>query len=162
MNTDTDATLRRLGLGPLNPGAWSGTHGWSSTTDGALLNVRNPANGTLIAQVRPATVQDYEHVVSSAVEAAARWREVPAPKRGEAVRLMGEELRRHKDDLGRLVSLENGKILAEGIGEVQEMIDIADFAVGQSRMLYGLSMHSERPQHRMFEQWHPLGVIGII
>ena len=162
MNTNTDAMLRRLGLGPLNPGAWSGSHGWSTATDGALLNVRNPANATLLAQERPASVQDYEHVVSSAVATAARWREVPAPKRGEAVRLIGEELRRHKDDLGTLVSLENGKILAEGIGEVQEMIDIADFAVGQSRMLYGLSMHSERPQHRMFEQWHPLGVVGII
>ena len=162
MNTETDAVLRRLGLGPLNPGAWSGSHGWSSTTDAALLNVRNPANGTLIAQVRPASVEDYEHVVSSAVEVAARWREIPAPKRGETVRLIGEELRRHKQDLGTLVSLENGKILAEGLGEVQEMIDIADFAVGQSRMLYGLSMHSERPQHRMFEQWHPLGVVGII
>ena len=134
MNTETDAVLRRLGLGPLNPGAWSGSHGWSSTTDAALLNVRNPANGTLIAQVRPASVEDYEHVVSSAVEIAARWREIPAPKRGETVRLIGEELRRHKQDLGTLVSLENGKILAEGLGEVQEMIDIADFAVGQSRM----------------------------
>ena len=108
MNTDTDAMLRRLGLGPLNPGAWSGSHGWSNATGAALLNVRNPANGTLIAQVRPATAEDYEHVVSSAVEAAARWREVPAPKRGEAVRLIGEELRRHKEDLGTLVSLENG------------------------------------------------------
>src|SRR5689334_22361897 len=154
--------LRRLGLGPMNPGAWSGSRGWSSTSGNALLNVRNPANGTLIAQVRPASAEDYEHVVSSAVEVAARWREVPAPKRGEAVRLIGDELRRHREDLGTLVSLENGKILAEGIGEVQEMIDIADFAVGQSRMLYGLSMHSERPQHRMFEQWHPLGVIGVI
>jgi aldehyde dehydrogenase (NAD+) len=137
-------------------------HGWSSTTDGALINVRNPANGTLIAQVRPASATDYEHVMSAAVTAAAAWRDVPAPKRGEAVRLVGEELRRHKKDLGTLVSLENGKILAEGLGEVQEMIDIADFAVGQSRMLYGLTMHSERPQHRMSEQWHPLGVVGII
>ena len=162
MNTDTDALLRRLGLGPLNPGAWSGSHGWSSSTGGALLNVCNPANGMLIAQVRPASAEDYEHAVSSAVAVAARWREVPAPKRGEAVRLIGEGLRHHREDLGTLVSLENGKILAEGIGEVQEMIDIADFAVGQSRMLYGLSMHSERPQHRMFEQWHPLGVVGII
>ena len=99
MNTDTNALLRRLGLGPLNPGAWSGTHGWSSTTDGALLNVRNPANGTLIAQVRPASADDYEHVVSSAVEIAVRWREVPAPKRGEVVRLIGEELRGHRQDL---------------------------------------------------------------
>src|SRR5579863_7904716 len=162
MTNDTDALLRRLGLGPLNPGAWSGLRGWSSATDEALMNVRNPANGTLLAQVRPASANDYERVVTSAVAAAAAWREVPAPKRGEAVRLLGEELRRHKNDLGMLVSLENGKILAEGLGEVQEMIDIADFAVGQSRMLYGLSMHSERPQHRMSEQWHPLGVIGII
>jgi aldehyde dehydrogenase (NAD+) len=159
---NTDAVLKRLGLGPLNPGAWSGLRGWSSATGGALINVRNPANGTLLAQVRPATSEDYEHVLSSAMSAAAAWRTVPAPKRGEAVRLLGEELRRHKDDLGTLVSLENGKILPEGLGEVQEMIDIADFAVGQSRMLYGLTMHSERPQHRMAEQWHPLGVIGII
>jgi aldehyde dehydrogenase (NAD+) len=159
---DTDALLQRLGLGALNPGAWSGSHGWSSTTEGVLVSVRNPANGLLLAQVRPASAADYEHVVSSAVATAAIWRDVPAPKRGEAVRLIGEELRRHKQDLGTLVSLENGKILAEGLGEVQEMIDIADFAVGQSRMLYGLSMHSERPQHRMSEQWHPLGVIGII
>jgi aldehyde dehydrogenase (NAD+) len=162
MNTDTDALLRRLGLGPLNPGAFSGERGWSSATDGALINVLNPANGTLLAQVRPASDEDYEHVLSSAVAAAKAWREVPAPKRGEAVRQLGERLRQHKSDLGTLVSLENGKILAEGLGEVQEMIDIADFAVGQSRMLYGLSMHSERPQHRMSEQWHPLGVIGII
>jgi aldehyde dehydrogenase (NAD+) len=162
MSNDTNAILRRLGLGPLNPGAWSGVRGWSNATDGALINVRNPANGTLLAQVRPASAEDYEHVMSAAVAAASAWREVPAPKRGEAVRLLGEELRRHKEDLGTLVSLENGKILAEGLGEVQEMIDIADFAVGQSRMLYGLTMHSERPQHRMSEQWHPLGVVGII
>ena len=162
MNTETEAMLRRLGLGALNPGAWSGVRGWSATTEGALINVRNPANGTLLAQVRPASVEDYEHVMTSAVAAAAAWRDVPAPKRGEAVRLIGEELRRNKNDLGTLVSLENGKILAEGLGEVQEMIDIADFAVGQSRMLYGLTMHSERPQHRMSEQWHPLGVVGII
>src|SRR6266436_10115871 len=129
---------------------------------GALMKVRNPSDGTLLAQLRPATLADYDHVLSSSVEAAAAWRDVPAPKRGEAVRLLGEQLRRHKSDLGTLVSLENGKILAEGLGEVQEMIDIADFAVGQSRMLYGFTMHSERPQHRMYEQWHPLGVVGII
>jgi aldehyde dehydrogenase (NAD+) len=98
----------------------------------------------------------------SAVTAANEWRQVPAPKRGEAVRLLGEALRKCKTDLGTLVSLENGKILAEGLGEVQEMIDICDFAVGQSRMLYGLTMHSERAQHRMYEQWHPLGIVGII
>jgi aldehyde dehydrogenase (NAD+) len=124
--------------------------------------VRNPASGALIAQLRPATAEDYEHIMVSALQAARAWREVPAPKRGEAVRLLGEQLRRHKNDLGTLISLENGKILAEGLGEVQEMIDIADFAVGQSRMLYGLSMHSERPMHRMSEHWHPLGVVGII
>jgi aldehyde dehydrogenase (NAD+) len=159
---DVNALLGRLGLAAVNPGAWSGQHGWSSAAEGALINVRNPASGVLLAQVRSATDADYERVVASAAQAAAAWREIPAPKRGEVVRLLGEELRRHKTDLGTLVSLENGKILAEGLGEVQEMIDIADFAVGQSRMLYGLSMHSERPRHRMSEQWHPLGVVGII
>jgi len=159
---DINALLGRLGLKATNPGAWSGSHGWSTTRDSTLINVRNPADGALIAQMRPASAEDYENVMTSAVEAAAAWRHVPAPKRGEAIRLLGEELRRHKSDLGTLVSLENGKIIAEGLGEVQEMIDIADFAVGQSRMLYGSTMHSERPQHRMYEQWHPLGVVGII
>src|SRR5437762_7319484 len=162
MNRDIAALLKRLGLGAVNAGAWSGSRGWSDVTDAALMAVRNPADGTLLAQVRPASAQDYEHVLSSAVDAAAAWRDVPAPKRGEAVRLLGEQLRRHKSDLGTLVSLENGKILAEGLGEVQEMIDIADFAVGQARMLYGKTMHSERPGHRMYEQWHPLGVVGVI
>ena len=160
--TDLHSILTRLGLEPMSPGAWSGSHGWSASKAATLLNIRNPADGTLLAQVRPASAEDYEDVVSSALETAAVWRRVPAPKRGEAVRLLGEELRKHKTDLGTLVSLENGKILAEGLGEVQEMIDIADFAVGQSRMLYGLTMQSERPQHRMYEQWHPLGVVGII
>jgi aldehyde dehydrogenase (NAD+) len=160
--TDLHSILTRLGLEPVSPGAWSGSQGWSVSREAALLNIRNPADGTLLAQVRPASAEDYENVVSSALATAALWRQVPAPKRGEAVRLLGEELRKHKSDLGTLVSLESGKILAEGLGEVQEMIDIADFAVGQSRMLYGLTMHSERPQHRMYEQWHPLGVVGII
>jgi aldehyde dehydrogenase (NAD+) len=160
---DVHTVLSRLELESVNSGAWSGSHGWSSPAGGgALLNIRNPADGMLIAQVRPAGADDYEHVVSSAVDMAAIWRQVPAPKRGEAVRLLGEELRKLKTELGTLVTLENGKILAEGLGEVQEMIDIADFAVGQSRMLYGHTMHSERPQHRMYEQWHPLGVVGII
>jgi aldehyde dehydrogenase (NAD+) len=126
------------------------------------IAVKSPATAELIATVRAATAADYEDVMSSATAAAAHWRAVPAPKRGEAVRLLGEALRAVKTDLGTLVSLENGKILAEGLGEVQEMIDIADFAVGQSRMLYGLTMHSERAEHRMYEQWHPLGVVGII
>jgi aldehyde dehydrogenase (NAD+) len=159
---DINSLLGRLGLKASNSGAWSGSHGWSTSREGTLINVRNPADGSLIAQMRPASAEDFEAIMASATEAAAAWRHVPAPKRGEAVRLLGEELRRHKADLGTLVSLENGKILAEGLGEVQEMIDIADFAVGQSRMLYGSTMHSERPQHRMYEQWHPLGVVGII
>jgi aldehyde dehydrogenase (NAD+) len=154
--------LSALGLHDVNPGTWSGTQGWSRQTDGPLIDSINPATGRRLAQVRGATPADYEHVMAAAVAAAAEWRKVPAPKRGEAVRLVGEELRRHKDALGSLVSMENGKIKAEGDGEVQEMIDIADFAVGQSRMLYGLTMHSERPQHRMYEQWHPLGVVGVI
>ncbi len=159
---DINSLLSKLGLAPVNPGAWSGATGWSTNQDGALINVRNPATNMVIGQVRPASETDYESVIHSAVETAAIWRTVPAPKRGEAVRLLGEELRRYKTELGTLVSLENGKILPEGLGEVQEMIDIADFAVGQSRMLYGNTMHSERPQHRMYEQWHPLGVVGII
>src|SRR5579863_111553 len=154
--------LAKLGLRDLNPGTWSGSHGWSKHAHAPLIDSINPATLKRLAQVRGATVEDYEHVMAAAVAAAAAWRHVPAPKRGEAVRLLGEELRLHKDALGSLVSMENGKIKAEGDGEVQEMIDIADFAVGQSRMLYGLTMHSERPQHRMYEQWHPLGVVGVI
>ena len=160
--SEVQAMLGRLGLKAQNAGAWSGSKGWSSGSAGALIEVRNPASGDVIGQVRGASAADYEGVMKSAVEAAAAWSRVPAPKRGEIVRLLGEELRKHKQDLGTLVSLENGKILAEGLGEVQEMIDICDFAVGQSRMLYGLTMHSERAQHRMYEQWHPLGVVGII
>ena len=159
---DIQQTLEALGLNHLNSGAWSGSHGWSTQTGGALIDSINPTTSQRLAQVRGATAVDYEHVLAAAVEAARLWRQVPAPKRGEIVRLMGEELRLHKDALGSLVSLENGKIKAEGDGEVQEMIDIADFAVGQSRMLYGYTMHSERVQHRMYEQWHPLGVIGVI
>lgn len=154
--------LELLGLKETNAGVWSGSHGWSCDTTGPLIESSNPATGKRLAQVRGATAADYENVLGAAVAAAAAWRLVPAPKRGEAVRLVGEELRAHKDALGSLVSLENGKIKAEGDGEVQEMIDIADFAVGQSRMLYGNTMHSERPEHRMYEQWHPLGVVGVI
>jgi aldehyde dehydrogenase (NAD+) len=160
--THSDNPLASLGLHDINAGVWSGTHGWSKSTSGPLIDCVNPATGARLAQVRGATLDDYEHVMAAAVSAASVWRTVPAPKRGEAVRLMGEELRAHKDALGSLVSLENGKIKAEGDGEVQEMIDVADFAVGQSRMLYGNTMHSERAQHRMYEQWHPLGVVGVI
>src|SRR6202041_896702 len=158
----TTDPLQALGLLDVNPGTWSGGHGWSKQTNGPLIDCVNPATGKRLAQVRGATAEDYEQVMGAAVAAAAAWRQVPAPKRGEAVRLMGDELRKYKDALGSLVSMENGKIKAEGDGEVQEMIDIADFAVGQSRMLYGYTMHSERAQHRMYEQWHPLGVVGVI
>ena len=159
---DVASILKRLGIDSINSGAWSGSLGWSMDVAGSLLTSTNPATGETLAQVRGCTVTDYEAVMRSALEAATAWRNVPAPRRGEAVRLLGEALRAAKDDLGALVTLENGKIKAEGLGEVQEMIDIADFAVGQARMLYGLTMHSERPQHRMYEQWHPLGVVGII
>ncbi len=154
--------LKRLGIESPQAGTWSGSHGWSQASAGPLIEVRNPSSGEPLAQVRGARLEDYEQLLESATKASAAWRALPAPKRGEIVRLIGEELRRCKQDLGTLVSLENGKILAEGLGEVQEMIDIADFAVGQARMLYGLTMHSERSQHRMYEQWHPLGVVGII
>ncbi len=154
--------MQALGLSPLNSGTWSGSGGWSQDAGGALIDSVNPSSGKRLAQVRGTTAQDYERLMSDAVAAAALWRKVPAPKRGEAVRLIGEELRQFKSALGSLISMENGKIKAEGDGEVQEMIDIADFAVGQARMLYGLTMHSERSQHRMYEQWHPLGVVGVI
>ena len=157
---DIAALLTRLGLEAENPGTCAGPGQWRA--GGRLLSVHNPATGKALATVRTADVADYEALMRSALETAVLWRNVPAPKRGEAVRLVGEALRAVKSDLGALVSLENGKILAEGLGEVQEMIDIADFAVGQSRMLYGLTMHSERPGHRMYEQWHPLGVVGIV
>jgi aldehyde dehydrogenase (NAD+) len=154
------AVLNALGLEQVNSGTYSG-RGWAASS-GPLLESTNPTTGECIAQVRGATTADYEAVITSAQQAFEAWRTVPAPRRGEVVRLIGDELRRHKDALGSLVSLEMGKIKAEGDGEVQEMIDIADFAVGQSRMLYGLTMHSERPSHRMYEQWHPLGIVGVI
>src|ERR1019366_10268875 len=161
MQKTTD-TLKALGLRALNPGTWSGIRGWSEQQSGPLIESNNPATGERLAQVRGATEDDYEHVMTAAVDAAKLWRQVPAPKRGEAIRWMADELRLHKDALGSLVALEMGKIKPEGDGEVQEMIDIADFAVGQSRMLYGYTMHSERPGHRMYDQYHPLGLVGII
>jgi len=122
----------------------------------------NPATGSELARVRLASAEDFDHTIARSIEVFERWRMFPAPKRGQIVREIGDELRRSKDDLGMLVTLETGKILAEGKGEVQEMIDIADFAVGLSRQLYGLTMPSERPEHRMYEQWQPLGVVGVI
>ncbi|HLU04928.1 MAG TPA: aldehyde dehydrogenase family protein [Woeseiaceae bacterium] len=153
--------LDNLGLGETNPGTWSGSRS-SESPSAPLIESVNPATNEVIASVRATTEEEYDQVVEAARAASLEWRQVPAPVRGEAIRLLGDALRRHKNDLGSLVSLENGKIKAEGDGEVQEMIDIADFAVGQSRMLYGKTMHSERPMHRMYEQWHPLGIVGTI
>ena len=134
----------------------------SSSITGEEVISYNPATGAELGRAPLASIADYNRVLARASETFERWRMLPAPQRGEIVRQIGEELRRAKDDLGKLVSLETGKILAEGRGEVQEMIDIADFACGLSRQLYGLSMHSERPGHRMYEQWHPLGPVGVI
>jgi len=152
--------LERLEIEPVNSGACGGE--WLPVPLGPELDSINPADGSLIAKVQTAGPREYERVVQRAQEAFEGWRMTPAPKRGEIVRDIGNELRQHKADLGALVTIEMGKILAEGLGEVQEMIDIADFAVGLSRQLYGLTMHSERPGHRMYEQWHPLGVVGVI
>jgi len=161
VDTQTSPTdlLRRLGIAEQNPGAFCGT--WLDCS-GEPLESRNPATGEILASVRTIGEGDYERIAAVAVEAFEAWRQWPAPGRGEIVRQLGNELRLHKDDLGQLVSLEAGKVLSEGLGEVQEMIDMADLAVGMSRQLYGLSMHSERPQHRMYEQWHPLGPVGIV
>ena len=152
--------LSTLGINKTNEGAATGTE-WL-TAGGEAIKSYSPADGNLIASVNGVTRETYDAVVSKAEEAFAEWRMWPAPKRGEVVRQIGEALRKYKEPLGRLVSYEMGKSLQEGYGEVQEMIDIADFSVGLSRQLYGLTMHSERPMHRMYEQWHPLGVVGII
>ncbi len=154
--------LKELGINEKNYGACTGAGEWSSTTDDGELISINPTTGKPIASVYKCSEADYDRIISESKEAFKEWRMVPAPVRGELVRQMANELRAKKDLLGSLVSLEMGKIKAEGDGEVQEMIDIADFAVGLSRQLYGLTMHSERPRHRMYEQWHPLGIVGII
>ncbi len=151
--------LQNLDINDTNTGTSTGTQ-WVETDN--LLESFSPVDGKKIASVQVTSQVAYEKVMEKAEEAFKVWRLVPAPKRGEIVRQMGDEFRKHKDDLGRLVSYEMGKSLQEGLGEVQEIIDICDFAVGLSRQLYGLSMHSERPNHRMYEQWHPLGIVGII
>ena len=153
--------LTRLGLGETNPGTWIGSESLEDSS-ASLIESVNPATGEVIASVRSSTPAEYDRLITSARDAYHEWRKVPAPVRGDAIRRVGNALRDSKDALGSLVTLEMGKIKAEGDGEVQEMIDIADFAVGQSRMLYGNTMHSERPQHRMYEQWHPLGIVGTI
>ena len=153
-------TLERLHVEPLNSGACG--KDWIADPGGAEIESRSPATNEVLAKIKTASLADYEAVVAHAQQVFTTWRMMPAPQRGEIVREIGNQLRAHKADLGALVSLEMGKILAEGLGEVQEMIDIADFAVGLSRQLYGLTMHSERPGHRMYEQWHPLGIVGVI
>jgi aldehyde dehydrogenase (NAD+) len=152
--------LTRLEIEPNNSGACGAE--WIDRPSGGEIPSLNPATGAEIARVRMAGIDDYDRIVGEAAETFRRWRLVPAPKRGEIVREIADELRLHKGELGALVTLETGKILAEGLGEVQEMIDVADFAVGLSRQLYGFTMASERPGHRMYEQWHPLGVAGVI
>jgi aldehyde dehydrogenase (NAD+) len=154
--------LKGLGLSAVNAGGSTGVGWWAKGDDGRSFGSVNPTTGDVIAQVQPCSPDDYESIVRQAVESFQRWRLIPAPQRGELVRHIGVALREKKDLLGSLISLEVGKIKTEGDGEVQEIIDMADFAVGQSRMLYGQTMQSERPQHRMYEQWHPLGPIGVI
>ncbi len=150
--------LKRLGIEELNSGGFAGE--WVGS--GPLLDVFTPIDGTKIATVQQVTEEEFDGIVERAHNAFLEWRTVPAPKRGEVVRQLGNALRAHKEDLGALVTLEMGKIVAEGEGEVQEMVDICDFAVGLSRQLYGLTMQSERPDHHMREQWHPLGVVAVI
>lgn len=153
--------LKQLKLQNLNAGACFGPHHWYET-NGAVLSSINPSDETQLAQIKSCDINHYEKVIQQAQYAFNTWRDIPAPKRGELIRLIGAKVRQQKDGLGTLISLENGKIKAEGDGEIQEIIDMADFAVGQSRMLYGKTMHSERPAHRMYEQWLPLGVVGVI
>ncbi len=159
MPANVEQILKALDLESVNPGAWSPTLGWAGK--GEKFASYNPATGEVIAEIRGASAEEYDQIMKDAEAASLAWREIPAPERGQAVRLIGDALRANKDALGSLVALEMGKIKPEGDGEVQEMIDIADFALGQSRMLYGNTMHSERPGHRMYEQWHPYGVVGV-
>jgi aldehyde dehydrogenase (NAD+) len=156
---DVKHILATLNIQDINPGVMIGKEAFGS---GPIIESYSPVDGKKIASLTSATDDDYERAISAASEAYLTWRTVPAPKRGEVVRQFGDALRAKKNALGALVSYEMGKSLQEGLGEVQEMIDICDFAVGLSRQLYGMTTHSERPEHRMFEQYHPLGVVGII
>ncbi len=152
--------LKELKISELNKGVSTGTK-WLSAS-GEKIKSFSPVDGKAIATVNSCDKRSFDYVVETAKNAFLEWRTWPAPKRGEIVRQIGNELRKNKVNLGKLVSYEMGKSLQEGMGEVQEMIDISDFALGLSRQLYGLTMHSERPQHRMYEQYHPLGIVGII
>ena len=157
---DKSKLLSSLGLKDINQGSSTG-YQWLNSS-GKKSDVFSPVDGNKISSIVETDEETYEKIIEAASSAFVSWRKVPAPKRGEIVRQIGNELRENKDSLGQLVSYEMGKSLQEGLGEVQEMIDICDFAVGLSRQLYGLTMHSERPNHRMYEQWHPLGIVGII
>lgn len=157
---DTDKILEKLTIMPVNSGVCTGKD-WTGA-GGEVIASFSPSDGEHIASVKQARLDDYRNVVQIARKAFPVWRMVPAPRRGEIVRQMGVELRKHKEELGKLISWEMGKIVQEGLGEVQEMIDICDFAVGQSRQLYGFTMHSEREKHRMYDQYHPLGITGIV
>ncbi|RJP59757.1 MAG: aldehyde dehydrogenase family protein, partial [Ignavibacteriales bacterium] len=147
--------LKVLGIKDENLGASTGLK-WYGQKSGDKLDVKSPVDGKHIATVYQASEEDYETVAKISHEAFLKWRRIPAPKRGEVVRLVGQQLRKFKEPLGKLVSYEMGKSLQEGLGEVQEMIDICDFSVGLSRQLYGFTMQSERPNHRMYDQYHPL------
>ncbi|MGG6461313.1 L-piperidine-6-carboxylate dehydrogenase [Solilutibacter silvestris] len=154
--------LSALGLSENESGTYLGNGEWSKTSDAGVLEPVNPTTGDVLGKVHASSQSDYDTIVERAQAAFKVWRKTPAPRRGEAIRLCADALRTHKDALGSLVALEMGKSKPEGDGEVQEMIDIGEFAVGLSRQLYGLTMHSERPGHRMYEQWHPIGLVGII
>ena len=158
----THAVLTALGLKDVESGTYLGHGEWAATRDAGVLESINPTDGEVLARVQASSQTDYDSIVERAQAAFAVWRTTPAPRRGEAIRLCADALRKHKDALGSLVALEMGKSKPEGDGEVQEMIDIGEFAVGLSRQLYGLTMHSERPGHRMYEQWHPIGIVGVI
>src|SRR3954471_15961598 len=155
---ETASLFKTLGLAAENPGVFNGS--WSGS--GPVIEKFSPIDGKLLGKVQTATDAEYERTSGRAQEASEKWRVTPGPVRGETVRQIGNALRELKSELGQLVTLESGKIIAEGEGEVQEMIDICDFAVGQSRMLYGLTIQSERPNHRLMEQWHPLGLVAVI
>jgi len=158
----THPVLAALGLSADESGTYLGQGEWAKTADAGVIEPVNPSNGDVLGRVHASSATDYQKIVERAQAAFKVWRTTPAPRRGEAIRLCADALRRHKDALGSLVALEMGKSKPEGDGEVQEMIDIGEFAVGLSRQLYGLTMHSERPGHRMYEQWHPIGLVGVI
>lgn len=160
MDQKKQQVLKNLGISEINSGVSTGTQ-WIETNGQETTSI-SPIDDSVLGKVKNGELKDYENVIAKAQEAFKKWREVPAPVRGEIVRKIGNALREKKEDLGMLVSMEMGKSYQEGLGEVQEMIDIADFAVGQSRMLYGVTMQSERPNHRLFDHYHPYGIVGVI